>query len=191
MDNIVAGVVTSSEHRPVINYILDGLSDEQYQSKRQQKKILRAATVKARVNAIHIEGSHEETKPMDSPISFHHVNSNRIIMPHYDALVLTLYISTFDVHKVLVDLGSIADLLQLASFNQIRLSLVVLNPAGRILSSFNGVATITLGDVTLHVRTSPITQQVLFSVVGDLGSYNAIMGWAWLHLMKVVPSTYH
>ena len=36
-----------------------------------------------------------------------------------------------------------------------------------------------------------ITQEVLFSIVGDLGPYNAIMKWAWLHSMKVVPSTYH
>ena len=33
-------------------------------------------------------------------------------MPHYDALVLTLYISGFDVHKILVDPGSAANLLQ-------------------------------------------------------------------------------
>ena len=32
-------------------------------------------------------------------------------MPHYDALVLTLCINGFDVHRVLVDLGSAADLL--------------------------------------------------------------------------------
>ena len=36
-----------------------------------------------------------------------------------------------------------------------------------------------------------MTQWVLFSIVEDLGPYNAIMGWAWLHLMKVIPLTYH
>ena len=43
----------------------------------------------------------------------------------------------------------------------------------------------------LLVRANSVTQEVLFSVVRDLGPYNAIMGWAWLHSMKVVPSTYH
>ena len=61
-DRIIAGVAISSESRPAINYILGGLSDDQYQSKRQKKKLLRAATVKAQVNTIHTGGSQEETK---------------------------------------------------------------------------------------------------------------------------------
>ena len=96
-------------------------------------------------------------------------------MPHYDALVLTLCISDFDVHKVLVDPGSAANLLQLPAFNQMGLSLGMLNSIERILSSFNGATTVTLGDVTLPVRVGPVTQQVMLSVIGDLGPYNAIM----------------
>ena len=71
------------------------------------------------------------------------------------------------------------------------LSLDVVNSAGRILSGFNGATTVTLGDVTLLVKVEPVTQQVLFSIIEDLGPYNAIMGRAWLHLMTVIPSTYH
>ena len=96
-------------------------------------------------------------------------------MPHYDALVFTLCISGFDVHKVLVDPGSAADLLQLPAFKQMRHSLGVLNSARRTLSGFNGATTVTLGDVTFPVRAGPVTQRVLFSVVGELGPYNAIM----------------
>ena len=39
--------------------------------------------------------------------------------------------------------------------------------------------------------SGPVTQQVLFSVVDDMGPYNCIVGRAWLHLVKVVSSTYH
>ena len=56
-----------------------------------------------------------------------------------------------------MDLGNTADLLQLLAFNQMRLSLGVLNSAGRILSSFNGVTIVTLGDVTLPVRVGLVT----------------------------------
>ena len=66
-----------------------------------------------------------------------------------------------------------------------------LSSAGRILSGFNGATTLTMGDIVLSVKAGPITQQVLFSVVEDLGPYNAIAGQAWLHAMKAVPSTYH
>ena len=66
-----------------------------------------------------------------------------------------------------------------------------LSSAGRILSGFNGTTTLTVGDIVLSVKVGSVTQQVLFLVVEDLGPYNAIVGQAWLHTMKAVPSTYH
>ena len=69
-DRITTGGVAPLESRPAINYILGGPFDDQYQSKRQQKKLMRAATIKAWVNAVHTGGSLEETKPIDGPISF-------------------------------------------------------------------------------------------------------------------------
>ena len=109
-DKIIVGMAALSESRPAINYILSGLSDDQYQSKRQQKKLLRAATVKALVNVVHTESRHEETKLVDDPISFPLVNPNRVIVPHYDALVLTLCINSFDVHRVQINSGSATEL---------------------------------------------------------------------------------
>ena len=73
-------------------------------------------------------------------------------MPHYDALVLTVCISSFDVHRVLIDLGSASDLLQLPAFNQMKLSLGMLNSTERIVFGFNGATTTTLGDVTLPIQ---------------------------------------
>ena len=157
-DKILARVTTSSKPSLVINYILGGPSDDQYQSKHQQKKNLRAATVKARVNDIRKEDSREETRPIDGPVSLPPVNPNMIIVPHYDALLLTLCISHFDLHRVLVDSGSATDLLQVPPFNQMRLSLGVLNSFKRILSYFNGATIVTLGDVTLPIRVGPVTQ---------------------------------
>ena len=86
-----------------------------------------AAKVKACVNVIHTGGSHEETNPKESPISFPLVNPNKVIVPHYDTLVLTLCISDFDVHRVLVDIGSTTDLLQLPALNQIKFPTEMLN----------------------------------------------------------------
>ena len=48
-------------------------------------------------------------------------------MPHYDALVLTLCINGFDVHRVLVDPGNAVDILQLPSVIQMKLSSNMLN----------------------------------------------------------------
>ena len=99
-------------------------------------------------------------------------------MPHYDALVLTICINGFDVHMVLVDPSSVADLLQLPAFNQINLSPLMLNSARQILSCFNNATTTTLGDITLPIQAGLVTQQVLFSVVEDLGPYNCMVGRA-------------
>ena len=78
-------------------------------------------------------------------------------MPHYDTLVLTLYISGFDVHRVSVDPGKATNLLQLPAFNHMRFSLGMLNLVGQILSGFDGATTVTLGDVTLPVRADLVT----------------------------------
>ena len=120
------------------------------------------------MNVIHAEGRREETKPVDGPISFPHVNLNKTIVPRYDALVLTLCINGFDVHKVLIDPGSATDLLQLSAFEQMKLSLGMLNLARLILSSFNSATITTLGDIALLVKAEPMTQRVLFSIIEDL-----------------------
>ena len=65
------------------------------------------------------------------------------------------------------------------------------NSPGRIMSGFNGATTVMIGDIALPFKAGPVVQQVLFSVVEDLGPYNVVVGRAWLHAMKFVPSTYH
>ena len=127
-------------------------------------------------------------KPVDGPISFPPINPST---PHHDALALTLCINNFDVHRVLVDPGSTVDLLQFPAFRQMKVPLDKLSSTGIMLSGFNGVTTLTVGDIALPVKAGPITQQVLFSVIEDLGQYNAIVDRAWLHAMKAISSTYH
>ena len=109
------------------------------------------------MNVIHTESSQGEVKPVDGLISFPPFNPNRVIVPHYDALVLTLCINGFDVHMILVDPSNATDLLQLSAFTQMKLSLGMLNLAGRILFDFNGATTTTLGDVTFPVKAGSVT----------------------------------
>ena len=188
---IAASTELPPEPRPTINYILGGPADDQYQSKRQKKRLLCAATVQARINTIHSPDSSRAFQPIDDPISFPFINPSKVITPHHNALVLTLCINDFDVQKVLVYLVIATDLLQLPAFKQMNISLDRLSSAGRILSGFNGATIMTMGNITLPVKAGLAVQQVLFSFFEDLGLYNAIVGRSWLHAMKVVPSTYH
>ena len=188
VERIAAKPELPPEPRPTINYILGGPVDNQYQSKRQKRRLLRVATARARVNIIHIPYSSRAIWLIDDPISFPPVNPSRVITPHHDALVLTLCINDFD---ILVDPGSTADLLQLPAFRQMNISFNKLSSASRIISGFNGATTVMMGNIALPVKAGPVVQQVLFLVVEDLGPYNSIVGRAWLHAMKVVHSTYH
>ena len=175
---IVADAQLLPEPRPTINYILGGSADDQYHSKRQKKRLLRAAIVQAQINTIHSPNSSRAAQPIDDPISFPPINPSRVITSHHDALVLTLCINDFDIHRVLVEPGSVADLLQLPSFRQMNISLDRLSSAGKILFDFNEATSVTMGDITLPVRAGPMIQQVMFSVVEDLGPYNAIVSRA-------------
>ena len=115
----------------------------------------------------------------------------RVITPHHNALVLTLCITDFDVHKVLVDPGSEGRPITTAPFQANEHLFDKLGSTGIIMSGFNRATTVTMGDIALPVKAGLVVQQVLFSVVEDLGLYNALLVEPWLHAMKVVPSTYH
>ena len=169
VERIAASLKLPPEPQPTINYIPSGPVDDQYQSKHQNRRLLRAATARARVNTIHILDSSRAIQPIDGPISFPYVNPSRVITLHHDVLVLTIYINNFDVHRVLVDPRSAANLLQPPAFKQMNIYFDRLSSAGRILSGFNGPTTVTRGDIALPIKASPVVQQVLFSVVEDLG----------------------
>ena len=92
-ERIAASSELPFEPRPTINYILGGSTNDQYQSKRQREKLLRAATVRARVNTISTPDNSRAIQQVHGPISFHPINPFKVITPHHDALVLTLCIN--------------------------------------------------------------------------------------------------
>ena len=79
VERIAASAELPPESRPTINYILGGSADEQYQSKRQKKRLLRAATIQAWVNTIHVPDSNRAIQPIDGSISFPPINLSRVI----------------------------------------------------------------------------------------------------------------
>lgn len=80
--------------------------------------------------------------------------------------------------KVLVDSGSLVDLLQMSTYKQMGYSPSALENPWHLLSKFNGATTPSLGDVVLPVQVGPITLNIQFSIVNDMSPYNAIMGHA-------------
>ena len=123
--------------------------------------MLRAASVKARVNTIGTSESSTSIQPIDGPVSFPPIDMTPVITPHYDALILTLCINNFDVHRVLVDPSSATKLLHLPALTQMKVPLSYLSSPNRVLSGFNGSTTLTMGDIALcQGRTSNIASIV-------------------------------
>ncbi|RVW38892.1 hypothetical protein CK203_073593 [Vitis vinifera] len=62
--------------------------------------------------------TNDSVRPIDARITLPPIGSNRVILLYGDALVLTLGVSCFDVHKILIDLGNSTNLLQMSAYRQ-------------------------------------------------------------------------
>ena len=96
--------------KAIINYINGGPLDEEYDSKRKRQRLLRAASVRERVNSIRLGITGGGPRPIDETIIFPSVDLTRILQPHRDTLILSLEMGDFDVRRILIDLGSLTDL---------------------------------------------------------------------------------
>ena len=95
--------------------------------------------------------TNDSTRPIDEPITFPPIDSNQVILPHEDSLVITLGVEGFDVRKILVDPRSSADLLQMSLYRQIRYFPSALENPGRIFIDFNGASIVFLNNIIIPV----------------------------------------
>ncbi|XP_019266560.1 PREDICTED: uncharacterized protein LOC109243993 [Nicotiana attenuata] len=117
-------------------------------------------------------------------------DANGLLLPHNNALVISLNILDFKIKRVLVDLGSSANIIQWRVLEQAKLTGSII-PATNLLAGFNLASMKTRGEILLPTNVKGVMKTTLFEVVdGDIG-YNIILGRPWLHEMKAVPSTYH
>ncbi|XP_034686675.1 uncharacterized protein LOC117915221 [Vitis riparia] len=118
------------------------------------------ASIRERINSIKrtfIEGS---VHSIDDTITFPPIDVNRVLQSHEDALILTLGVGGFDMRRILVDLSSSTDLLQMSTYRQISHLPSALENLRRLLSGFNRVTTTFLGDVVFLLQVDPITMNL-------------------------------
>ena len=80
-DTVIADTELASRPRQAINFILWGSDDSQYQFKKQRRKMLRAASVRAKVNTVRAQEIITAVQSVDGPISFPSINPTRVITP--------------------------------------------------------------------------------------------------------------
>ena len=122
-------------------------------------------------------------------------DARRLHHSHNDVLVISIRIEDYNLHRVLVDNGSSADILYYPAFQQMGIGRERLIPTNAPLVGLGGTRVLPLGVITLSVVVGDYPQQIAkdmtFLVVDCSSAYNAIPGQPTLNLWKAVTSTYH
>ena len=113
------------------------------------------------------------------------------IQPHDYALVITLQIGGYNVKRVMVDQGSVAEIMYPDLYNGLNLKAEDLTPYSSPLVSFEGKIIIPKGQVRLPVQTGSEVVEVDFIVVDAYSPYTAIVARPWLYTLGAVSSTLH
>ena len=148
------------------------------------------------VQNVQLTGSVPKIARKESPIiGFSEDDVRRLYHPHNDALVVSVWVGDYNVHQILVDNGSSADILYYLAFQQMGIDRARLIPTNAPLVGFGGTRVLPLGAITLSVTVGDypqqITRDVTFLVVDCSSAYNGILGRPTLNSWKAAISTYH
>ncbi|XP_009766960.1 uncharacterized protein [Nicotiana sylvestris] len=143
-----------------------------------------SATKKTNVSITHSKRLREDN------VTFKEEDADGLLLPHNDALVISLNVLNFKIKRVLVDPESSANIIQWRVLEQAKLTGSII-PATKLLTGFNLTSMTTRGDILLLTNAERVMKTTLFEVLdGDMG-YNIILGRPWLYEIKVVPLNYH
>ena len=105
------------------------------------------------------------------------------ILPHDDALVITLRIGGYDVKRVMVDQGSAAEIMYPDLYKGLNLKAENLTSYSSPLVSFEGKIIIPKGQIRLPMQTGSEMVEVDFIIVDAYSPYTAIVARPWLHTL--------
>ncbi|XP_019237956.1 PREDICTED: uncharacterized protein LOC109218090 [Nicotiana attenuata] len=119
----------------------------------------------------------------EDDITFTEEDADGLLLPHNDALVISLNVLDFKIKRVLVDPGSSANIIQWRILEQAKLTRSII-PTTKLLAGFNVASVTTQEEILLLMNAEGVIKTTLFKVVdGDMGYY-IILGRPWLHEMK-------
>ena len=130
------------------------------------------------VQNVQLTGSIPKIARRESPIiGFSEKDVRRLHHPHDDALVVSIRIEDYNMHRVSVNNESSTDIMYYPAFQQMRIDRERLIPTNAPLVSFGGTRVLPLGAITLSVVVGDypqqITKDVTFLVIDCSSAYNA------------------
>ncbi|XP_072060454.1 uncharacterized protein [Arachis hypogaea] len=140
--------------------------------------------------------SHNPTPVQDVPeLTFGHAALNATYTNYDDPVVISIQLADLIVKKVLLDLGSSADILFFSTFQKMKLSTNILHQYSGELVGFSGERVPVMGSVWLQTTLGehPLskTQDIQYLVVDCFSPYNAILGRPFLNKFTAIVSTFH
>ncbi|XP_023922314.1 uncharacterized protein LOC112033772 [Quercus suber] len=148
------------------------------------------------VQNIQLMGSIPKMVRIDNPlIGFSEEDARHLHHPHDNGLVVSIQAGDYNMHRVLVDNSSSADILYYLTFQQMGIDREQLVLTNAPLVGFGGMRIFPLGVITLAITVGDypqqITKNVMFLVVDCSSIYNVIIGRPTLNSWKTITSTYH
>ena len=132
---------------------------------------------------------------LDTTITFSDSDLKGCQHPHDDPLVIRAIMANKTIHRVLVDNGSLADLIFASDFDRMGIIREKLEPVSTYLRGFSGEKVLPLGSIqlvlTLGDPPCQATTTVKFLIVDAPSSYNMLLGRPSLNAIKAIPSAYH
>jgi hypothetical protein len=154
--------------------MITGGSSVDFDIKRHKKDDYRS------VNPVGLTGLVVQTKWSHVPLTFDAKDVDLRSAPHVDLMVINCRVAGWDLHKVLVDNGSQADIIFLHAFDCMGISHSLLKPADNPLYGFGGKGTFPVDKIELSLSFGAApnarSEQVTFDIVDMVYPYNTIMG---------------
>ena len=128
-------------------------------------------------------------------IAFTEENLKEVRVLHDDPIIISLTIANFNVKKILVDNGSLTNILFYDTFQRMKLSYDQLQKINAPLVRFTRSSFQVEGAINLPVmiKTKPCqsTVKLTFLVVRVSSAYNTILEQLGLNALRAIVSTYH
>ena len=132
---------------------------------------------------------------LDTTITFSDSNMKGYQHPHDDSLVIKAVLTNKTIHRVLIDNGSLIDIIFVLDFDQMGIGREKLEPVNAYLCGFSGERVLPLGSIqlvlTLGDPPCQATTTVRFLIVEAPSPYNMLLGRPFLNAIRAIPSAYH